>query len=69
MTSKEAVTNRLISNAVFAANTSGIDTYEDVIQRIQDRDMLNRDLTRSERNMVRGWYGLPREVSETEQCA
>ena len=43
--------------------------YERILLRVQNPDMLGRDLTRDERNQVRAWVGLSREVSETEQCA
>lgn len=66
---KEAIENHRIDGAVrYARRVEGLTEHADIERRIQDEDMLGRDLTRRERNMVRSWFGLPAEVTETEQC-
>ncbi len=60
---------RQLATAAYVAETEGLIGYENVLRRIQDEDLLGRDCTRAERNTLRAWFGLGREVSETEQCA
>ena len=69
MTSKESVTAASIADALYTAHEEGFSGYEDVLRRMQDDDMLGRDLTFAERGFVRGWFSMPPEVSETERCA
>ncbi len=67
--SKEIVTNYNVSSAVSAAKREGLTEHADIECRIQDEDMLGRDLSRRERNMVRSWFDLPAEITETDRCA
>ena len=43
--------------------------YEYVLAVLEDDEVLDRDLTRTERNQLRAMFGLGREVSETDRCA